>query len=100
MIHTDSKVVREHVTTLTQRGQVTVPAEIRKLLGLKPRDKVAFTVENGEVRIKPVEFTVEFAYRSVKRRHPDLGIDETIELAKEEWVDEMVEKAVRTLSTP
>ncbi len=92
--------MKELVTTMTERGQVTVPAEVRRLLGLRPRDKVAFTIEDGEVRIKPVEFTVETAYRSVKRLHPELSVDETIELAKEEWVDEMVEKVVRTLSTP
>jgi antitoxin PrlF len=35
-------------TTLTQKGQVTIPAEVRKALGLKPRDKVAFEL-NGDV---------------------------------------------------
>ena len=30
--------MKEITTTLTQRSQVTVPAEVRRLLGLKPRD--------------------------------------------------------------
>lgn len=34
--------MKELVTTLTQRGQVTVPAEVRGLLGVKPRDRQAF----------------------------------------------------------
>ena len=39
--------MREITTTLTQRSQVTVPAEVRRLLGLKPRDKVTFTIAEG-----------------------------------------------------
>ena len=35
--------MKELLTTVTKRGQVTVPAEVRRLLGIKPYDKVAFT---------------------------------------------------------
>ena len=58
--------MKEIVTTMTQRGQVTVPAEVRRLLGLKPRDKVAFEIEDGEVRITPAAYTLESAFGSVK----------------------------------
>ncbi|MBI3972721.1 MAG: AbrB/MazE/SpoVT family DNA-binding domain-containing protein [Chloroflexi bacterium] len=40
-------------TTMTQKGQVTVPAEIRARLGLKPRDRVRFEVHGAEVTLKP-----------------------------------------------
>lgn len=39
-------------TTLTQKGQVTIPVAIRSRLGLKPKDKVRFEVEGDEVKIK------------------------------------------------
>ena len=39
--------MREITATTTKRNQVTIPAEVRHLLGLKPRDKVTFTIENG-----------------------------------------------------
>ncbi|MBI2597401.1 AbrB/MazE/SpoVT family DNA-binding domain-containing protein [Candidatus Daviesbacteria bacterium] len=45
--------MRELETTLTQKGQVTIPVEIRSRLGLKPKDKVRFEVEGDEVKIKP-----------------------------------------------
>jgi len=61
--------MKEIVTSLTQRGQVTVPAEVRRLLGLKSRDKVAFAIDNDQVRLVPVTFTVEAAYGSVKPRN-------------------------------
>lgn len=63
--------MREITTTLTQRSQVTVPAEVRRLLGLKPRDKVTFTIAEGEVRLKPVAYSLESAYGSVPSRRPE-----------------------------
>ena len=34
---------------ITLRGQITIPAEIRKRLGVKDGDKVIFLEENGRV---------------------------------------------------
>lgn len=58
--------VKEIITTITQRGQVTVPAEVRRALGVKPRDKIAFRLEDGAVRLSAVTFTLESAYGSVE----------------------------------
>ncbi len=58
-------MTREYVSTITQRGQVTIPAEVRRLLGAKPRDKIAFRVEDGAVRLMPVEYTLEQVFGSV-----------------------------------
>lgn len=41
-------------TTLTSKGQVTIPKAVREHLGLKPGSKVAFSLDaNGDVVIKP-----------------------------------------------
>lgn len=37
------------MTNLTQKSQVTVPKQIRIVLGLKPGDEVDFNLENGKV---------------------------------------------------
>ena len=58
--------MKEFVTTITQRSQVTIPAEVRRVLGVKPRDKVAFTIEDGGVRLESAPFSLESAYGSVK----------------------------------
>jgi len=42
-------------TTLTQKGQVTIPAAIRTRLGLKPRDRVRFEIDGDDVRLKPAQ---------------------------------------------
>ncbi|NOZ28405.1 MAG: AbrB family transcriptional regulator [Chloroflexi bacterium] len=43
---------KEILATITSKGQVTIPAEVRAYLGLKPRDKIAFVIEEeGTVRL-------------------------------------------------
>lgn len=44
--------MKEFLATLTSKGRVTIPAEVRQLLGLKPRDKVSFLVQENEGEIK------------------------------------------------
>jgi len=39
-------------STLTSKGQTTIPKEIRRLLGLKENDRILYEVENGRVAIK------------------------------------------------
>ena len=38
-------------TLVTRDGRVTVPAEIRRKLGLEPGDRIAFVVDRGEVKL-------------------------------------------------
>ncbi len=37
---------------MTRKGQVTVPAELRRELGLKEGDRVAFRVDGKEIRLR------------------------------------------------
>ena len=43
------------VTTLTSKGQVTVPKEVRDALGLRPRDKVEICVKDGAIWLRKAE---------------------------------------------
>ncbi len=43
------------ISTMTSKGRITIPADIRKSLRLKPGDTIAFQVEeNGSARISLV----------------------------------------------
>jgi len=57
-------------TRLTQKGQVTIPLEIRELLGLKPKDRVRFEIVEGKVEIKPAPSVLERHFRSVPAPSP------------------------------
>lgn len=59
-------------TTMTQKGQVTVPAEIRAHLGLKPRDRVRFEVDGAEVKIRPAKSRIARHFGAVRVDGPPL----------------------------
>jgi len=40
-------------TTITSKGQVTVPAKIRQQLNLQTGDRLDFEVENGAIKVTP-----------------------------------------------
>lgn len=45
--------MKEIISSITSKGQVTIPVEIRDYLGLNANDKVAFIIDdNGAVRLK------------------------------------------------
>jgi AbrB family looped-hinge helix DNA binding protein len=41
-------------STISSKGQVTVPQEIRNRIGLSAGDRVEFVVENGQTLIRPL----------------------------------------------
>jgi antitoxin PrlF len=44
--------MREIISNITSKGQVTIPVEIRNYLGIKTHDKIAFVIdEEGNVRL-------------------------------------------------
>jgi len=44
--------MQEFEARLTEKGQVTIPQEIRRLIGLQPRDMVRFEVVGEDIRIR------------------------------------------------
>ena len=58
--------MKQITATISPRGQVTIPTEALQALGLQPTDKVAFTINDGQVRLAPASFTLESAYGSVQ----------------------------------
>jgi AbrB family looped-hinge helix DNA binding protein len=52
---------------ITSKGQVTIPLEIRKKLGLHPETEVSFEVSGSAVRIRKVRGGVSRGNRLVSR---------------------------------
>lgn len=51
------------LSTVTQKGQATIPAEIRKKLDLHAGDKIGFEVTDGEVVIRKIH-SFDYSYHS------------------------------------
>ena len=78
-------------TTLTQKGQVTIPAEVRKALGLKPRDKVTFELDGDVAKIKRATSKVGRWYGAV----PPVERPEDYRKVREEFERGVAEDADR-----
>ncbi len=57
--------MRELETSITQKGQVTIPAEIRAKLQLKPRDKVQFEIDGDTVKLRKAPSRIQRHFGSV-----------------------------------
>ena len=77
----------EYVSTITQKGQVTIPLELRKALKIKPKDRVAFDLVDGEVRLRPISSWVESTYGSVKPFSMPEDFRRIRREAEEEWAN-------------
>jgi AbrB family looped-hinge helix DNA binding protein len=84
--------MQQFVTTITQRGQITIPAEVRRRLGLGPRDKVAFEIEGDQVRLVPALFTLEAAYGSVQPHAQPEDFDAISRAGKEAHAARVLDK--------
>ena len=78
--------MKEMLSSVSPKGQVTLPLEIRQLLGVKPKDKVAFKVENGQVLIAPARYTLESVMGSVAPPTRTEEFERISAEAKEEYV--------------
>ncbi len=69
--HTVSDLAGKEITyyerPLTDKGTVTIPVEVRRLLGLQPGSEVRFVVvDKSRVELLPPPMTLEQAFASVK----------------------------------
>ncbi|MBI2906996.1 MAG: AbrB/MazE/SpoVT family DNA-binding domain-containing protein [Chloroflexi bacterium] len=81
------------LTTITKKGQVTLPAEVRRLLGVGPRDKVAFVVSADQVCVVRPRSVVERTAGVFKGTGPVLTAEELRVAAEEAIADDVMERA-------
>ena len=61
-------------STVTVKGQVTIPVEIRRLLNLQAGDQVAFIIDNDRIALERRERRIEAAFGLLKaERSVSLG---------------------------
>jgi AbrB family looped-hinge helix DNA binding protein len=76
------------VSTITSKGQVTIPAEIRRLLDVDYHDKIAFIVEGEQVRVTGIKGVVERTAGAFKSHEPPLTAEELREVAEQAFTEE------------
>jgi AbrB family looped-hinge helix DNA binding protein len=69
---------------ITRKGQITLPAEIRRALGLKQGDVVTFELEENVVKVVPTRRAIRDFYQSVPALRPSRSWKEIEAVAHEE----------------
>ena len=80
-------------STMTSKGQITIPAEIRKQLGLSPGDRVAFRKSEHGIVIEPASSVVRRFACSLNRfakNRPAATIEEMDEAIAAGWAGEPI----------
>ena len=86
--------MKEITSTVTSRGQVTIPAEVRRRLGIKPHAKVSFVIDDaGTVRLIAEHSSLIEALRGAAGSlKTPMSYDEMLEIAREDRVNVYLEK--------
>lgn len=88
------KIAQEYLRPVTRKGTVTIPVEVRRLLGVRPRGRVTFRVIEGKrVELLPPSMTLESTFGSVKARTRRLDFKKV----RDEAIEAKVRRTINTL---
>lgn len=75
---------------VTSKGQITIPIEVRKKLGLKPGDRVRFVESgSGEILLKPQKGAIMDVRGFFKWRGKPVTIEEMNETIAKGWAGDL-----------
>jgi AbrB family looped-hinge helix DNA binding protein len=83
---------------VTSKGQITIPAEVRRELGVGPGDRVAFVCENGRIRVERAKSWVEETAGIFKDAaiHPPPSAEALRRMAADAIAEEVAERMRRS----
>lgn len=93
--------MKEFFTVVTRKGQITVPAEIRKTLNLRQGDRVGLSVtktrkDKIQVTLRPVPSVAEMTFGSVTPRKRPEDFEELRQLFEEGVAGEVMAETTPT----
>lgn len=85
--------MNERFSVVTRKGQITIPAEFRRALGLHEGDRVALVIDQHEVRLLRSGSVVERTAGVFKSHKPALSAKQLREAAEQAFADEAVTRS-------
>lgn len=83
---------RRYNSKMTRKGQVTVPAEIRRKFEMSPGDRITFVVEEGEVRVEPAVAWVKRTAGILRHEGPPLSEAALKKMREDAWLEVATER--------
>jgi AbrB family looped-hinge helix DNA binding protein len=84
--------MREHLSVVTRKGQITIPAEIRRALNIKEGDKVAITLDKNEVKVSRTGSVVAATAGALKSDMPALSPEEERRATEEAIAEDVMKR--------
>lgn len=73
------------ITTMSTKGQLVIPAEMRALLGLQPGDRIALTLEDSRIILQPVNDKFVDQLRGMFSGKPSMADELQQERRQDKW---------------
>ena len=86
--------MKEITRAVGANGQVTLPIEVRKALGITGNGRITFAIDDGEVRLHPAGPSLDDMYQSVPALKRPLTLKQMREIAIEEHVQRAAKKGL------
>ena len=89
--------MKELLTIVTRKGQITLPAEIRRSLDIKEGDKVAVSLvetdegEQPQVLLRPVRSVAEMTFGAAGPRKKPVDLDSMRRMFEEETAKKVMD---------
>jgi len=78
-------------SVITRKGQTTIPKEIRKLLKLKPNDRLFYILEENRVILKPIHGNILELRGSVRSKEQNVDFDKIRDITRKKISKKIVE---------
>ena len=79
-----------YTSVVTQKGQVTIPVEIRRVLGIKANDRVTFIIDQDRVCIEPIAESIETIFGAIEPIQRPEDFQRLRDTASEDYVGDIV----------
>jgi antitoxin PrlF len=83
-----------YFSSVSPKGQITMPAEVRRRLGIKVRDEVAIEVEGDTVRIIPIRSRLLAHVGIAGSLAEPLDLDEMTRIAADEHAEQVAREGI------
>jgi len=81
------------VSVLTKKWQTTIPKDVRKLLGLKPKDRIFYLIEGERVVLKPLKGNILDLRGSVNTKEKPIDFKKLRDNTRKNVARSIVEEA-------